>query len=161
MNKKYIVNLSPDEQVELRSMLENPRLSRAKARSIRVLLGTDQGPGGKKMNDEEAAKAYDITVRSVCNIRRRCIEDGLNAAVHGAPRDPDPSKIKITAEVGDQLVALSQNVPPKGFADWSLRLLAGQMVELEYIGSISHESVRQVLKKRNEAPHQEALGHPA
>ena len=144
MNKKYIVILSPEERTEMELLLGSKRLARAKARNIQVLLGTDQGLVGKEMKDEEAARAYGLTTRSIRNIRKRCIEDGLQAAIHGAPREPDPSSIKITPEVGEKLIALSQNVPPEGFASWSLRLLAGQMVELEYIDGISHESVRQV-----------------
>ena len=161
MNKKYIITLSESERKEMRALAAKPRFSKKKARNIHVLLGTDQGLGGKGMIDEELAKAYDLTPRSIRNIRKRCIDDGLQAAIHGVPRKADPSRTKITDEVSDQLIALSQNVPPNGFASWSLRLLADQMVELEYIERISHESVRTVLKKRREAPQKEILGYPA
>ncbi len=147
MAKKYIITLSETERQEFQRLLRKPRFNKMKARNMRILLGADQGEAGKQMNDEQIAKAYDVTTRTVRNVRRRCIEHGLDYAVNGKPRELNPSRIKVTAEVENHLVTLSQNVPPSGFASWSLRLLAGQMVELEYIESISHEKVRQVLKK--------------
>ena len=159
MNKKYTITLCETERAELTTLLENPRLSKRKARNIRVLLCSDQGPGGKRMTDAEISQAFDLTTRTIRNVRKRCIEHSLDFAINGKPREADPAQIKVTAEVEEHLLALSQNVPPEGFATWSLRLLADCMVELSYIENISHETVRQVLKKRREAPQEEILGH--
>ena len=147
MNKKYIVTLCSEERTHYQSLIANPRFCKIKTRRIQMLLATDQGNGGKQMTDEEIAKAYDVTSRTIRNFRKRCIEHGIDFAINGKPREVDPSRIKVTSEVKEQLIALSQNVPPSGFAIWTLRLLADQMVELDYIESISHEKVRQVLKK--------------
>ena len=147
MNKKYIITLEEEERTHFRGLISNPRFCKIKTRRIQILLGTDQGEGGKCMTDEQLANAYDITTRTARNFRKRCIEHGLEFAINGKPREPDPSRIKVTRKVQDQLIALSQHVPPTGFASWSLRLLAGQMVELDYVESISHEKVREVLKK--------------
>jgi hypothetical protein len=147
MNKKYIITLSEIERQDLNSLLENKHLAKQKARNIRVLLGSDQGPGGKRMTDEEIAKAYDLTTRTIRNVRKNCLENSLEFAIGRKKRRVNPSQIKVVPEIEDNLVELSQKVPPEGFASWSLRLLADQMVELDYVDSISHEKVRQVLKK--------------
>lgn len=147
MNKRYILKLSPSERAELSAYLLQKRQNQKKARHIRIILATDQGEGGKAMTDEAISQAYDVTTRTVRNVRKRCVESGLWIGINGKRREINRADLKVNQQVSDQIVHLSQEVPPEGFSSWSLRLLADHLVELNYVSSISHETVRQVLKK--------------
>ena len=85
-------------------------------------------------------------MRKVDRVKKRFVEEGLEAALGGLPSQR-VYESKADGEFEAHLVALSCGDPPKGFARWSLRLLAERAVELEYIDSVSYETVRRVLKK--------------
>ena len=89
-----------------------------------------------------------VTVRTIENIRKRFVLEGFDIALYSKPRERIYDR-KVDGDVEAHIVALSCSKPPEGYAKWSLRLLADKIVELRYIESISHERVRQVLKKTN------------
>jgi transposase len=146
MAKKYRVTLTPEERAELELLISRGKADARKLAHARVLLQVDEAPGGPGRADSEAAAALDISTRTIERVRQRFVEQGLEAALL-----PKPTK-RIYARALDgrqeaHLIALACSAPPEGKRRWTLRLLAGRMVELEYADSLSHESVRQALKK--------------
>jgi transposase len=113
----------------------------------RILLKADtQQPQGS-WRDQDIKAALDISIRTIERVRQRFVEEGLEAALK--PRPGRGRKRKIDGAAEAHLVALRCSEPPLGRGRWTLRLLAERMVELDYLDELSHESVRQVLKKTN------------
>lgn len=144
--KKYKVTLTHREVEELREITQKGKRSARVIKNALILINADEGKYGKGKKDEEIADFLDATVRTIENIRKRFIEDGFEAALSGKPTEREYTH-KIDGDAEAHLIAMSCGEPPKGFARWSLRLLADKMVELKYIDDISHETVRRVLKK--------------
>jgi len=146
MGKHIRIRLTPDQRQELEGMI---RAGEASARTLtraRILLLTDQGATPRR-TDGEIASALLCSLGTVRNIRRRFHEEGLQAALVDKPR---PGAVpKVTGEVEAQLIMLACSSPPEGYARWTLRLLAEEMVRLEYIDTISHVTVGEHLKKTN------------
>lgn len=144
--KKYIVKLTKEEREQLKQISKNGKNSARKIIHARALLKADQGQFGENRTDEEIGKSLDIGIRTVERIRERLVLDGLDAALNRRlPQIVKPTKIDGEKEA--HLFALACSQPPAGYAKWTLRLLADHMVRLEYIDGISHEAVRQTLKK--------------
>ena len=144
--KIYKITLTKEEITELKDLTQKGKRNARVIKNALILLNADEGKYGRAKKDEEIADFLDVTVRTIENVRKRFIEDGFEAALSGKPKERE-YKYKIDGEAEAHLIALSCSEPPKGFARWSLRLLADQMVELNYIDDISHETVRRVLKK--------------
>ena len=144
MNKKYIVRLTGQEREELTALVSRGKAAARKLTRSRVLLKADaDGPG---WTDKRIAEAFDVGVRMVENTRKRFVEEGLETAVN-RKKQCRPSRQKvIDGEKEARLVAMSCGEPPPGQARWTLRLLADQLVELNIVESVSHETVRQVMK---------------
>ena len=151
MAKKYIVTLTQEEREELTDIIKKGK-NAAKIRRAHILLGADASDEGKQMTDEAISKAYSVGLRTVERLRERFVSEGFEIAVKGKPAT-DPKPRKIDGDVEAHLIALTRSQAPDGYKQWSLRLLADKMVAREYIDSISHESVRQVLKKNELKPH--------
>lgn len=150
-HKKYHVTLTDEERRRLEDMIGS---GKARARALthaRILLKADETPGAPGWSDEDIRKALDVGLATIGRVRERCVEEGLEAALHPrrSKRQYEPL---VDGECEAHLVALTCSTPPDGQARWTLRLLADKMVELAYIESISHETVRQVLKKTNLSP---------
>ena len=144
MGKKTHVELTEEHRIELDQLI---RTGDAPARTntrARILLLSDQSQGQKR-TDQEVADAVMCGKGTVVNVRRRLLTGGLPVALYdkGWPG----AKPKLTGEVEAKLTMLACSEPPKGFARWTLRLLANQMVELGYIDAVSHVTVREWLKK--------------
>jgi len=146
--KKYKVTLTKEEIDKLREITKKGKRNARYIKNALVLLNVDEGKYGKKKKDKEVAEILEITVRAIENIRMRFIVDGFEAALYGKPREREYDR-KMDGDAEAHLIALSCSEPPKGYSKWSLRLLADKMVELRYIETISHETVRKVLKKTN------------
>jgi transposase len=145
MNKKYIVRLSRKERQELNETVRALKGSSQKARRARILLKADvSGPG---WTDSKIADAFGCRVQTIENLRKRLVTDGFAIALHGKPREKPPVAKKLDGKKEAKLIAMRLGKPPKGFSNWSLRLLAERVVELGLIDSISHETVRKTLKK--------------
>jgi transposase len=144
--KIYRVTLIEKEQLELKSLISSGKYKNTKLKRAQILLASDESIGGKKMIDEEIVKAYDVGMRTVGRVRERFVEDGYKIALEGKPRPVNREKV-LDGRVESKLISLRCSDVPSGSNSWTLRLLADKMVELEYVESISHESVRQILKK--------------
>jgi len=146
MNKQHIVRLTAEERDRLEKLVRTGKAAAYKRLHAQVLLKADIGEYGPGWTDHKISEAFTISTRSIERIRKRLVEQGLEAALNrakSAGRTP-----KFTGEHEAHLIALTCSEPPPGRARWTLRLLADQMVRLEYVDSISRESVRRLLKKR-------------
>jgi Homeodomain-like domain len=144
--KIYVLKLTQEERVELESVVRSGKTAGWKIQRAQALLKCDQGPEGPGWIDQRVAEAFACTRRSVENWRRQAVEEGPLSLLERKPRS-DQGRTKLDGEGEAQLVKLACSKAPAGFARWSLRLLAGKLVELEIVDSISHESVRSVMKK--------------
>jgi len=143
MPKKYIVTLTQEERDTLRQMLSAGEESARKLTRARILLKADEG-----WTDKAICQALDVHTSTVERARRRFVEEGFEAALNRrSPRRDYERKLDGNAEA--HLIALACSSPPAGQEHWTLRLLAEKLVTLEQVdvGSVSHETVRQVLKK--------------
>ena len=145
MNKKYIVRLSDEEREQLEGIVKKLKGSSQKVRRAQILLKADaNGPG---WIDVRIAEAFSCRVQTIENLRKRLVTEGFETALHGKPRSTTPRPKVLDGKQEARVIALRLGKPPKGFANWSLRLLADHVVELGIVDSISHETVRQTLKK--------------
>ena len=144
MRKKYVVRLSDAERDLLAGLLKQKRVSAQKVRRARILLKADAD--GPNWTDAKIADAFDCRTHSVECLRERLVTEGFEIAVHGKPKSRVRGKV-LDGEQEAKIIALRLGPPPKGFANWSLRLLAEQAVTLEIVESVSHETLRRALKK--------------
>lgn len=145
--KKYVVRLFGEEQKSLKSLVSSGKGSARMFTRARILLKADVGEDGPGWPDERIAEALDVTVQTIERVRKQLVEEGLDAVLSRRKYTQKGSRKKLDGDAEAHLIALACSKTPKGYARWSLRLLAGRMVELGYVESISHEAVRRVLKK--------------
>ena len=145
MGKKYRVTLTDEEREELHDLIQRRSETSWPVKRAYIVLAADEA-GKKRWTDEQICDTYGMGTRMVERTRQRFVEDSFHVAIWGKKREvfKDPM---LDGKVEAYLVALRCSQPPSGYAKWSLRLLADQMVVLEYVDHISHESVRQLLKK--------------
>lgn len=146
MKKKYIVRLSEEERAILQEVIKKLKGTSQKVRRAQVLLKADVN--GPNWTDKQIADAFDCRTKTVENIRQRLVVDGFDVALNGKQRETPPIPKLLDGEQEAKLIAMRLGTPPDGYGSWSLRLLANQMVELEIVDTISHETVRQTLKKK-------------
>ncbi len=144
MRKIYIVRLTDPERQSLKELLAKPRVSAQKVRRARILLKADAD--GPAWTDAQIAEAFDCTTHTVELIRERLVTEGFEITLHGKPKSRVRGKV-FDGEQEAKIIALRLGRPPKGFANWSLRLLAQQAVALEIVESASYETIRRTLKK--------------
>lgn len=145
MQKKYIVRLSKKERTTLADVCKRLKGSSQKVRRAQILLKADvRGP---KWTDARIAEAFSCRTQTVENLRKRLVVEGFEIALNGKPRESPPRKKCLDGKQEAKVIAMRLGKPPKGYANWSLRLLADRVVELGLADSISHETVRQTLKK--------------
>ena len=147
--KKYIVQLSKEERETLTKLTTSGRGPARMFTRVRILLKADQSDKGPAWSDERISEALDVTVQTIERVRKQLVEEGFDAVLSRRKYTQKVSRKKIDGDVEAHLVALSCSKPPEGRARWTLRLLADSIVELGYVQSISHEAVRQTLKKTN------------
>ncbi len=148
---KYTIHLTKIERDELMNIIHKGSHTSQTFRAAYILLNCDEGEFSEKINNEQIAKVLKIGMRTIDRMKKRFIEDGFDACLERKPTSR-VYEIKADGEVEAKLVTLCCSEPPKGFAKWSLRLLADKMVKLDYVESISHETVRSVLKKNELKP---------
>ena len=151
MVKRYRVRLSEEEQQGLRSLVSKGRAAAYKQTHARILLLCDENQADGAMKDEEIARALKLGTATVERVRRRGVEEGLEAAL-GRRQQLNRRQRELDGAGEAHLIALTCSQPPEGRAGWTLRLLADQLVECEIVDSISTETVRQTLKKTNSSP---------
>jgi hypothetical protein len=142
------VKLRAEEREQLGDLLSKGKAAARTLTHARILLKADEGLDGPRLTDEEIAEALDVNRSTVERVRLRCVEEGFEAALRPRPSHQlHPHKLDGVQEA--HLVTLACRPAPKGRGRWSLRLLADKLVELEIVNDISHETVRQTLKKTN------------
>ena len=145
--KKYIVELTSEEQKELYELVSKGKAAARKITHARVLLQVDESEAGPAWTAKQISEAFGIHTNTVYGIRQRFVEQGLHAALERKKKDRPSRKRIVDGEVEAHLIALRCGEPPQGRNQWNLRLLADKLVELEIVPGISHETVRQTLKK--------------
>ncbi len=144
MVKKYIVRLSEEERSLLQDIVKKLKGTSQKVRRANILLKADAD--GRNWSDAKIAEALSCRTRTIENVRRRLITEGLDAVLNRKKRETPPWPKILDGKQEADIIALRLGKPPAGFANWTLRLLADQVVELEIADSISHETVRRTLK---------------
>ncbi len=144
MPKKYIVRLTDAERATLGEVVAKLRGTSQKVRRAQVLLKADAD--GPAWTDARIAEAFDCRTKTVENIRERFVREGFDVTLNGRPR-VEPRPKLLDGEQEAKIIAMRLGSPPPGFSNWTLRLLAEQVVALEIVESISHETVRRTLKK--------------
>ncbi len=145
--KKYIVTLTKNERELLDELTSKGKHRSQKILTALVLLGCDEGEfQTKRSTNEELSRVLNIGMRKIDRVKKRFVEEGFDSAL-GRKKGNRIYDKKTDGDFEAHLVALSCSEVPEGFARWSLRLLADKVVELGYVDSISHETVRRVLKK--------------
>jgi transposase len=148
MLPKYKATLTDDERLLLRRMISSGTEKARKLTHARVLLKADASEGGPGWLDEQISTALEVSLATIHRIRRTFVEEGLDAALNRRPQRRHRA-CRLDGVQEAHLIALACSQPPEGQARWTLRVLADKMVELEYVDSVSHETIRQVLKKTN------------
>lgn len=145
MNKKHIVRLSAKERRTLQEVVRKFQGSNQKVRRAQVLLKADVA--GPAWTDERIAEAFGCRTRTVEKLRERFVTEGFEQTLHGKQREKPATPKLLSGKQEAQVIALRLGPPPQGYANWTLRLLARKLVELEIVPAISHETVRSTLKK--------------
>ena len=156
--KKYIVTLTKEERSSLAELTSKGRHRSQKVLNALTLMACDKGKyQNLRSTNAEISKVLNTSMRKIDRVKKRFVTQGLDVALNGKKSDRVYEK-KADGDFEAHLIALSCSKPPEGFLRWSLRLLADRVVELEYIDSISHETVRRVLKKTNLSPGRKKSG---
>ena len=145
MNKKFVVRLSNEERGVCQEVIKKLKGSSQKVRRAQILLKADaDGPG---WTDAKIAEAFNCRVQTIENLRKRLVTEGFDLAMEGKKRQEPATPPKLNGEGEAKLIAMRLGKPPAGYGHWTLHLLADELVALEVVDSISHETVRKVLKK--------------
>jgi len=155
---RYKITLTEEERKDLKSIASKGRHRSQKVINALILLNCDEGEfQTKKSTNEQVSGVLKISMKKIDRVKKRFVEEGLDVALNGHKGTRVYEK-KADGDLEAHLVALSCSDPPEGFARWSLRMLADRVVELNYIDSISYETVRRVLKKTKLNPGKNKAG---
>jgi transposase len=150
-NKKYVVRLTDEERAYLRTLVGRGSAPAAMLTRARILLKTNQGEGGAGWPDAAIADALEVGLSTVARVRQQYVGEGLKPALNRKAPDREYRR-KLDGEQEARLIALACSEAPTGRKRWTLRMLADRLVALEVVQSVSHETVRQVLKQTNSSP---------
>jgi transposase len=145
--KKYKVTLTAEERQQLEGMIAAGKAAAKRLAHARVLLKADAAPGGPAWPDERVAEAVEVSVATVERVRRRFVEEGLDAALRRERQDRPSRERKLDGAAEARLVAIACSRPPDGRDRWTMQLLADELVELKVVASVSDETVRRTLQK--------------
>jgi hypothetical protein len=146
---KYRVTLTSEERIELESIVSKGSHKSQKVLNALILLNVDEILSREsRLTNEKISSVLQISMKKTDRVKKRFVEEGLDIALCGHPKEREYEK-KVDGELEAKLIALACSEAPDGYSRRSLRLLAGKMVELEYVDSISYETVRRTLKKTN------------
>ncbi len=155
---KYRLSLTAQEREELETIVRKGKHSSQKVLNALILLNCDeQAPTPRTLKEQQIADVLNISAMKLHRVKQRFVDEGLEVALNGHKGIRTYEK-KADGEFEAHLVALSCSTPPPGHARWSLRLLADKVVELQYIDSVSYETIRRVLKKTNSNPGKRSAG---
>lgn len=156
--KRREVELSEGEQQWLYHFTQSGRKNHQEFKRAQILLAADERIG---MKDAQIAKALGVSEATVYSTRRRYLEEGVEVTVLRKTRKDKGTPVKVDGRVEAHILALACSATPNEEPQWTLSMLADEVVDLGLVESISREKVRQVLKKRAPAPSEEAMEHPA
>ena len=145
MNKKFVVRLTDEERGICQEVVKKLKGSSQKVRRAQILLKADAD--GPAWTDSRIAEAFNCRVQTIESLRKRLATEGFELALEGKKRQEPPTPPKLDGVGEAKLIALRLGKPPAGYGRWSLQLLADELVALEVVDSISHETVRKTLKK--------------
>ena len=148
MKKLYIIDLEPAERDELTELVEKGTVAAYRRRHAQILLLANQGVDGPAWRDSKIASHVGVTVQNVERIRKRCVLEGLEAALGRRKRSRERATV-LDGESEAKLIAIACSEPPSGRARWTLHMLCDELKRRRVVRSISHETVRKVLKKTN------------
>ena len=158
--EKYKVTLTKDEIDELMDIINKGSHTSQKFRTAYILLNCDEGEFADKVTNNQISRVLKVGMRTIDRTKKKFVEEGFDAALERRPTQREYDR-KADGDFEAHLIALYCSEPPKGFAKWSLRLLADKVVELKYADSITHETIRRVLKKRLKTLEGKRVGNPA
>jgi hypothetical protein len=144
--KRYKITLTKEEREQLNDIISKGTHSAQLYHGAYILLNCDEGKWGDKLTNEQIRKVLQISMRMIDRVKQKFVEEGFEACLERKTLSKTKEK-KVDGDMEAHLIALSCSKPPKGYSRWSLRMLADKMIELKYAESISHETVRRVLKK--------------
>jgi transposase len=147
MKKVFVVRLAEAERSELDALVRKGKASALTIARARILLKADQGENGEAQSDARVAEALSVAAKTVFNVRRRWVEEGLETALRRKKQACPSRSRKLDGRTEAKLVAACCGPAPQGRARWTLRMLADQLIELQAVDSISPETVRGTLKK--------------
>lgn len=145
---KYTIHLTKPEREDLLAIINKGSHTSQTFRTAYILLNRDEGKYSEKVTNEQISKVLKVGMRTIDRVKKRFMEEGMETVLERRPTQREYAT-KIDGDAEAKLVTLCCSEPPKGYSKWSLRLLADKMVELHYVESISHVTVRSVLKKTN------------
>lgn len=146
MKQKYFVELTQAEHSQLKDLISSGEASAREIRRAYILLKSDSSPDGPAWKYQAICEAYEVSSLTVYNVRKNYTEGGLERAI--LRKKPDRVyERRLDGEGEAQLITLACSQPPDGYQSWSLRLLQDRLVRLEIVENISHETIRQTLKK--------------
>lgn len=149
MSPRYRITLTKQERKGLEALTRSGKTGAKKFINARALLLCDAGPDGPAWAVAAAAEALGVTSRTIEHLKKRFVEEGIEAALSRKPREKPPRDIVFDGAFEARLIALACSAAPKGFQRWTVRLLADKAVELNFASSVSHMTVQRVLKKMN------------
>ncbi len=138
---RYKVTLTQTERDELMRIIKKGSHSTQTYRNAHILLNCDEGEQSDKITNAEMARVLKVGMRTIDRIKKRFVEEGFESCLKRKASTRTYEK-KVDGDTEAHLIAISCNEPPKGFSKWTLRMLADKMVELKYVESLSHETVR-------------------
>jgi len=149
MLPRYRVTLTKEERKDLEASTRNGKTGAKKFIHARALLLCDAGPDGPAWTVANTAEALGVTSRTIEHLKKRFVEEGLEAALERKPREKPPRDVVFDGAFEARLIALACSDSPEGHQRWTVRLLADKAVELEFAPTVSHMTVQRVLKKTN------------
>ncbi len=156
MKKKYIVRLTPEERQELLALVKRGKGTPSKLKRAQILLFADAD--GPSWSDAQIAEAYHCYRGTPENVRRRCVLEGLDAALNRRIQERPSRERKLDGKGEARLISLACGKAPMGRARWTLDLLADRLVRLHVVDAISGQTVRRTLKKTNCSPIVRSVG---
>jgi transposase len=147
--KKYKVTLTGEERQQLQGLIASGKAAAKKLSHARILLKADAATGGPGWDDARIAEAAEVSTDTVARVRQRFVEQGLDAALVRKKQDRPSRERTLDGRAEARLIALACSAPPDGRKEWTMKLLADRLVELEVVDTVSDETVRRALKKTN------------
>lgn len=147
MSPRYRVTLTEQERRELDAVTKRGKTQARKVIHARALLLCDAGECGPAWTVADTAEALGISSRSIEHLKKRCVEEGLDAALERKPQAKPPREVTFDGAFEARLIALACSAAPEGHRRWTVRLLADKVVELHVVAAVSHMTVQRVLKK--------------